>query len=180
MYTQYTLHWSESFWRDVLIELPLSTAMNTAFDPILYLNDLYTHNYTLIQYKQELIRSRVFELQYSLEGPYTRAFLHPSKLSSVIYQETTDTNTTSSILQHAHDTSTGTDAVHAINWPKDIKGMYIRDAYDISITHVLSWHSGRVKPYRGGTVEFCWEGVLDRAGNKGRGECVRTLNSTTV
>ena len=152
--------------------------MNTAFDPILYLDDLYTHNHTLIQHKQELIRSRVFELQYSLEGPYTQAFLPPSKLSRVIYQETTDTNNTSHIIQHTSDT--GTNAVYAINWPKDRKGVYIRDAYDISIRHVLSWHSGRVKPYRGGTVEFCWEGVLDRAGNKGRGECVRSLNSSTV
>lgn len=40
------------------------------FDVVQALQDLMTHNASLIAKKQELIRSRVFELQYSIDGRF--------------------------------------------------------------------------------------------------------------
>jgi xyloglucan galactosyltransferase MUR3 len=66
----YTWHWSESFWYDVSIELPFHPTAYRMFDPVSYLNELYRNNTDMIKRKLELIKERVFELQYSLDGRY--------------------------------------------------------------------------------------------------------------
>lgn len=67
----YTWHWEEAFWKEILIELPFHPTAHRYFDPVAYLQSLYTnttHMQTVLRRKQELIQDRVFELQYSLEG----------------------------------------------------------------------------------------------------------------
>lgn len=134
----YTWHWEESFWKEISIELPFHPVAFRYSDPILVLQELYDKNMSVILMKQELIRSRVFELQYGIEGRYS------NKEERII-----------------HD-----------SWPRyeDGKGSPMRDAYEISLDHVLGWHSKRELDYRNATVPECWGGDawLDTVANKCR------------
>jgi hypothetical protein len=64
----YTWHWEEVFWNKVIINFDFHPVAHRYFDPILELKKLVKYNASYILEKQELIRSRVFELQYSLDG----------------------------------------------------------------------------------------------------------------
>lgn len=152
--SMYTWHWEEEFWKAVSIEYPFDPTAKRYFDPVLALQSLLLHNASLIAEKQELIRSRVFELQYSLDGRFetteggnalrTRDGFGP-RIDSKIAK--------------------GGDSVHA-NWPLDGSGQPMRDAYDLIMDHVLGWHSGVEADIRNGTVPECWNGYLDPVENK--------------
>eukprot|EP01034_Spumella_vulgaris_P040391 gene40391-49950_t len=49
--------------------MPFLGVAHRYVDPIKPLIDLQTYNMSVIRHKQALIRSRVFELQYSLDSP---------------------------------------------------------------------------------------------------------------
>ena len=134
----YTWHWEEEFWEAVTIEYPWDPTAKRYFDVVLALQDLLKNNRSMVEKKQELIRSRAFELQYSLESHYE-------------YFNDTSSNITSSST-----------------WPKYPNGMLMRDAYDIIMDHVLGWHSGVELDVRNGTVPECWNGWLDTSANKCR------------
>jgi len=50
-------------------------------------------------------------------------------------------------------------------WPL-VDGKPMRDAYEITINHVLGWHSGREPDIRNGTVPECWGGYVNKTLNK--------------
>ena len=66
----YTWHWDESFWKDILIEYSFHPVAHRYFDVIDALNDLYVNHTSEIIHKLNLIQSKVFELQYSLDGRF--------------------------------------------------------------------------------------------------------------
>lgn len=131
------------------------------FDPVLALQDLLLNNATLIAKKQELIRSRVFELQYSLHGKH-------ETLASITAAATFKGN--SNDLYGPQISDTFAFQFNDINekWPVDSTGRPMRDAYDVIIDHVLGWHSGKEPDIRNATVPECWNGYLDLAMNKCR------------
>ena len=51
-------------------------------------------------------------------------------------------------------------------WPVHANGESMRDAYEISMDHVLGWHSGKEADVREGTVPECWGGYVNRTLNK--------------
>ena len=52
-------------------------------------------------------------------------------------------------------------------WPKDEKGLPMRDAFDISMDHALGWHSGTEPDVRVGTITECYgAGTLDTVKNR--------------
>lgn len=105
----YTWHWEESFWKQVtllvtkdllgasdlypleyssahygvnsqvIVEFDFHPTAHRYFDPVEALVLLYTQNRSAVTRMQQLIRSRVFELQYSREGPRD-VFQHHSPL----------------------------------------------------------------------------------------------------
>jgi hypothetical protein len=64
----YTWHWSEDYWKDVMIEMDFHPISYRYQDPIMILSNLWNHNRSYIERKQQLLRERVFELQYSVHG----------------------------------------------------------------------------------------------------------------
>lgn len=64
----YTWHWEEKFWQDVSVEFTFHPTAFRYFDPVEYLMKMVKENATLIEHKQRLIREKVFELQYGLDG----------------------------------------------------------------------------------------------------------------
>ena len=48
----------------------------------------------------------------------------------------------------------------------------MRDAYDITMDHVLGWHSGAVKDERNATTPECWNGELVKTAHYGWGKCL--------
>jgi hypothetical protein len=61
----YIWHWSESLWKDVVIEIEYQR--HSKFDPVEFLKNLVALNASLVQVKQKLIRDNVFRLHYALE-----------------------------------------------------------------------------------------------------------------
>jgi hypothetical protein len=131
----YTWHWSESFWYDISIELPFHPTAFRVNDPIILLQNLYRNQSDLVKRKQALIKAKVFELHYALDG------------------------------RHYDYESSGEEIPK--HWPRNADGTAMRDAYDISMDHILGWHSGRVPDIRNGTVPECWNGAeVDKTLNK--------------
>ena len=156
----YTWHWEEQFWRDVAIELPFHGTAHRYFDPVVHLKKLFAHNVSLIARKQKLLQSRVFELQYSLDHAHQDVFR--KNLASKGMEWTTswprvEFEGGDVLDEQAYSQRRG--------WP-------MRDAYDITMDHVLGWHSGREKDFRNATVPECWNGFLDTTANAGKGKCV--------
>ena len=50
-------------------------------------------------------------------------------------------------------------------WPT-LSGQRMWDAYEITMDHVLGWHSGRKPDVRNGTVPECWGGYVNKTLNK--------------
>ena len=140
----YTWHWSEEFWREISVMLHFHGVTHRYVDPVEELKKLMKNNATLIKRKQELIRSRVFELHYALDFHHEEIF----RKSHAGAMEWTNT------------------------WPRDPQGRPERDAYEVTMDHVLGWHSGREKDFRDATVPECWNGRLDTSANNGKGKCV--------
>lgn len=153
----YTWHWNESFWNDISIQYLFHPVAHRYFDPVGALIEYYRYNKTLVKKKQELIRLKVFELQYSLENYYN--------LDNDIHEKpwlnnTKDINNNESINNKK------------AKWPKDEYGNPMRDAYDIIIDHVLGWHSGTEIDERKGTIPECWNnGIVNITLNK----CVKKI-----
>lgn len=189
----YTWHWNESFWRDISIEMDFHGVAHRYKDPIEILLSLQKEQPELIKRKQELIKSKVFELQYSRDGrrdyyqynsriPYL-TLLEPIKTLSNSTDNSTDTSTVpkEDVIYHfrtrnnldknsQYDSKTNTELVindgPSSNWPKDHNGNYMRDAYDITMDYVLGWHSKELVHFRNATVPECWEGWLNKKENK--------------
>jgi Exostosin family len=142
--TMYTWHWEEEFWNAASIEFPHGPTARRDFDPVLALKELSVHNKSLIERKQELIRSRVFELQYSLDG-----------IHEISRMET----------KTAKDGKGGQITIPK-TWPLYADGAPMRDAYDIIMDHVLGWHSGAELDVRNGTIPECWNGEFTETMNK--------------
>jgi hypothetical protein len=142
----YTWHWSEEFWRAISVELPFHGVAHRYVDPVDHLRKLMTENKEVVEKKQKMIRDHVFELQYSLDFKFDEVF----KKSPA-------------------------GAMEWINsWPTVVDGgeAPMRDAYDITMDHVLGWHSGKEADFRNATVPECWNGHLDKTVNGGKGKCV--------
>jgi hypothetical protein len=153
----YTWHWEEEFWKSVSVHFDYDRTASRTFDPVLALQGLILRNATLIAKKQELIRSRVFELQYALHG----------KHETVESIAALDENNSNDLYgpQISDKFTFQTDKINE-QWPTDSTGRPMRDAYDIIMDHVLGWHSGKEPDVRKGSVPECWNGYLDVALNK--------------
>lgn len=140
--TMYTWHWEEEFWNDVVVELDFRSTIFGQLDAVVHLKNLLLNNESMVRRKQELIRSRVFELQYSLQGGDGSAdstwpvqpVLSPSQ-KYVPVSELMETRRSA--------------------------GQYVpqKDAFDITIDLALGWHSGTVPQVRVGSIPKCWEGA---------------------
>eukprot|EP01034_Spumella_vulgaris_P037374 gene37373-46112_t len=149
---------------------------------------------SVIRHKQALIRSRVFELQYSLDSP-TDVYLEGSKIKYMTMKQTpvatTISNSTASaaheplIIYEERNTSAGaahhhhkhsintkdkkksdtTNRTSSMTWPLHTDGTPMRDAYQITMDLVLGWHSGSIVRFRNATVPECWDGWLDKTLN---------------
>mmetsp|Transcript_9185 Transcript_9185/g.9255 ORF Transcript_9185/g.9255 Transcript_9185/m.9255 type:complete len:482 (+) Transcript_9185:343-1788(+) len=64
----YTWHWEESFWKSVVIEFDMDLVLQRRLDPIQALKELAAGDASFISSRQQRLRDRVFELQYSLVG----------------------------------------------------------------------------------------------------------------
>jgi len=155
----YTWHWEEEFWRDAMIEIPFHGVAHRYIDPVVVLQDLIKNNASVIKHKQNLIQKRVFELQYSLDHSYQDTFMKASS-GGMEWSST-----------WPRVNSMGGDVLSA-DAHNQGKGFPLRDAYDITMDHVLGWHSGREKDFRNATVPECWNGFHDTKANGGKGKCV--------
>lgn len=140
----YTWHWSEEFWREVSVMLHFHGTTHRYMDPVQELRKLVTENASLIQRKQDLIRRHVFELQYALDFHFDKVF----------------TKSPAGQMEWVS------------SWPSREDGTPMRDAYEITMDHVLGWHSGVEADFRNATVPECWNGRLDKTVNNGKGKCV--------
>ena len=68
----YTMHRSEEFWKQVVIEIPVNIHNTSqpvlASDPVQYLIDYSANFPEKLARRQKLLRSRAFELSYSATG----------------------------------------------------------------------------------------------------------------
>lgn len=138
----------------MVVDLPFHPVAYRYSDPVLALQELLRSDPTLVRRKQELLRARVFELQYALEGPLEGEELVPG------FQVNSPLNPPTSAVSMGNH-----------SWPVDSAGKWFRDAFDICIDHALGWHSGRVPDYRNATTPECWNGWLDKSANFGKGKC---------
>lgn len=162
----YTWHWEEAFWEEIAITLQFHPTAFRHWDPVTYLMSLVAHNASLIEHKQALIRSRVFELQYGLDG-YQDKYQYKSALPYLTLQSVNGT-----IEQVYRKNASMVEEVVSnakSSWPhKQVNGKTVRqrDAYDITMDYILGWHSGELKDIRNATVPECWDGWLDKKANK--------------
>ena len=184
-HVMYTWHWEEEFWKEIMVEFPFHPTAHRYFDPVQALIDMYEKNRSLVTKKQELIRSRVFELQYSLDGP-NDIYQYDSKLQYVsLVQVKVSENTTEGESklpsppegyrfdglvdnQYSYKTKIGhgIEKISNAMWPRNSKGDLMKDAFDIVIDLMLGWHSGEKTRFRNATVPECWDGVLNQKLNK--------------
>jgi hypothetical protein len=170
----YTWHWEESFWKDILIIVPYHPVAFRYLDPVKYLQELMDRNASLVQKKQDLIRSRVFQLQYGLNNrvdvykynsslPYTTLFPNNSiplphvQGDEVMYVTRLPQEEGALEEKISHEQS---------SWPMDAQGKPMKDAYDIIMDYIFGWHSGELVHFRNATVMECWDGWLDVKANK--------------
>ena len=177
----YTWHWEEAFWKEVSIEYSLHPVAHRYFDPVKALKELVTTKPEQVAHMQALIRSRVFELQYGLDG-LEETYQHASALEYI----TSTQPQLSNLSIDANLSSIDKDAVTytkrlpasstalteqvshkaASTWPMDSQGRPMRDAYDIVVDLFLEWHSTGQRGFRNATVPECWNGRLDTVLNK--------------
>lgn len=153
--SMYTWHWEEEFWKSVSIEFAFDPTAKRYFDPVLALQDLLLHNASLIASKQALIRSRVFELQYSLDGRFEKI---ESSDTIDVKLDMIGPQLDSKMMQLNEKINE--------NWPVYSNGQPMRDAYDLIMDSVLGWHTGVEADIRNGSVPECWNGYLDVKENK--------------
>jgi hypothetical protein len=151
----------------VVVRLPLREVGQRAFDPVQRLVDLLRDRPEEVRRKQELLRSRVFELQYSLDGPQEVA---PLKTMLHNHRNVSD-NPYNDQVYPTHLPSSK--HFHNNTWPLCGRGtntsdlVPCRDAYDIIMELSLGFHSKTGVPdVRVGSTLACWDGVLDRELNK--------------
>lgn len=143
----YTWHWEEQFWKDVIVEMLHHPVAFRYSDPVAVLKTMLEKDEAGVRRKQRLLRSRVFQLQYGLDGRFeddlsVRGLKGPINASSTPLRP---------------------------NWPiHPGTGLPMDDAFDVCIDLCLGWHSGRVPDVRNATVPECWNGWLDKAANKCR------------
>jgi len=118
--------------------------------------------------KQQLIREKVFELHYALEG---REELDGKVLAAKSRPWLNLSDPSESKTDVSASLSTGKGS-----WPSyvtggDDLGLPMRDAFEIIIDHVLGWHSGTESEYRNASIPECWGGEL----NKERTKCVKVV-----
>lgn len=119
---------------------------------------------------QKLIRSRVFQLQYSIEGPRdVYQFKSPLAYVTLKYQQ--QANNSGTVMNPdgiVYETREPQDALVVVNpeWPRTEDGRPEKDAYDVIIELCLAWHSGSLVRKRNATVPECWDGRLDKSKNK--------------
>ena len=82
----YTWHWEETFWREVCVTFPLHPVVHRYSDPVEALMKLYKEDSAGVARKQSLIRQRVFQLQYGLDGLRDK-FQHASALPYLTLRE---------------------------------------------------------------------------------------------
>lgn len=177
----YTWHWEEDFWKQVVIEFPLHAVSHRYFDPVEALLNMYRNHTETIITKQKLIRSRVFSLQYGLDG-LEDLYQYKSALPYLKLINTNISDTNNITYQHKHS-SIDTNHVELdsnlnSSWPRrdaatvtsngEEGHQYMRDAYDIVVDYFLGWHSGQIPHIRNATVPECWDGWLDKVLNKCR------------
>ena len=148
----YTWHWEEEFWSEVSVELPFAPVVHRSLDVVVALKQLLKNNASLIAHKQALIRSRVFELQYGMDGRFEGIDSDSGALANY--------NASGKALKLAK------------NWPLYPDGTPMRDAYDIIMDHTLGFHSGLEPDVRNGSVPECWNGYLDTKARNGQGQCL--------
>lgn len=169
----YTWHWEESFWNEVVIEYPFHPTAHRYFDPVAALLKLYQNESASIARKQELIRSRVFQLQYGLDG-WHDLYQYNSSLKYTMVVPNTTVRETSDQVQYITKGPTSPGRLNesvfnnSTTWPIDSMGNPLRDAFDICIDYCLGWHSGSLTRFRNATVPECWNGWLDKKANKCR------------
>jgi hypothetical protein len=140
----YTWHWPETLWREIEVSLAFHPVAHRYMDPIEELRKLVANNRSLVEKKQRLIREKVFELQYGLDNVHEEVFRKVTSGGMEWYS----------------------------SWPKTPDTLEpMRDAYDITMDHVLSWHSGKEVDFRDATVPECWNGFLNKSANNGKGRC---------
>ena len=98
--------------------LPTRCSVVARWPQVLALKELYETNRTLIERKQALIRQRVFELQYALDG---RTEALPGRTKTVA-------------------DGLGGQVTIAATWPVYADGTPMRDAYDLIMDATLGWH----------------------------------------
>jgi len=98
--------------------LPARCSVVARWPQVLALKELYETNRTLIERKQALIRQRVFELQYALDG---RTEALPGRTKTVA-------------------DGLGGQVTIAATWPVYADGTPMRDAYDLIMDATLGWH----------------------------------------
>ena len=187
----YTWHWEQTFWKEVstaiqchctptftvcvplcvcpqvVVRLPMRPVGDRNMDPVQFLIDYMRDKPAEVRRKQELLRSRVFELQYSLDGPHEVA-----PISNMLHHnKPVDVDGYNSKIFNAHWNSSR--HFHNNTWPLCGRGTNVtdlapcRDAFDIIIDLSMGFHSGTgVKDERVGSTLACWDGKLDRKKNK--------------
>jgi hypothetical protein len=176
----YTWHWNEQLWEDISISFPFHRVAFRHLDPVQALVNLWHHNQSWIESKQKLLRSHVFELQYSLHG-YEERYQYTSKLS---YMTVTAVNYSAAnglenvnYVTRLHPNGSNEEFISYANstWPfvemadkhtGILTRQRMRDAYDIVMDYVLGWHSGELRDVRNATVPECWDGWLDVTANR--------------
>lgn len=173
----YTWHWEEDFWKQVVVEFPLHAVAHRYLDPIKELIIMYQNQSDIIAMKQKLIRSRVFSLQYSMDGlddmyqfnsaiPYVLLSTpNTSDIHNITYTERKH-NSSDNYYYNSQKIELESNRNHT--WPKDSNGNYMLDAYDIVIESFLGWHSRTIPHIRNATVPECWDGWLDKIQNRCR------------
>jgi hypothetical protein len=164
----YTWHWDESFWNDISIMINFHPVAFRYSDPIIELQNMFNNSMDLIRKKQKLIRSRVFELQYSLEGRNDRELDVKPWLVNDGNNNLTFTMAQSLLISNVETKVNNNNNNNIGTWPIDSEGNPMRDAYDITMDHVLGWHSGLEADFRNASVPECWNGIL----NKDKTKCI--------
>ena len=169
----YTWHWEEDFWRQVAIEFDFHPVAHRYLDPVEHLKKMFANNRSDVLRRQRLIRERVFQLQYSREGPSDVLFFNSSLPYLTLLHNYSSSSSSSASVIYSYRTKASSESWrHIVNgkaltsWPVDKEGRPLKDAYDLVIDQVLGWHSGDIRRYRNATVPECWDGWLDKKNNR--------------
>lgn len=173
----YTWHWEEAFWKEVIVEYTLHPVAHRYFDPVVALRTLLQTNASEVARKQRLIRDRVFQLQYGLDGldevyQYKSALEYITLNQAQLLHQVNGSDISAADKEAVvYTKKTSATAVESVshrdsNWPKDSSGVHMRDAYDIVVDYFLDWHRTGSRGERNATVPECWDGWLDKSINK--------------